>query len=625
MRIPRIVSPSCRRHEWRQGWPCAFPPPLSVFLVALGIRLLYLMESSRNPTFLSLAVDSHTYDQAARCLLAGRPMPEQFFWQGFFYPVFLAAIYLAPGGSIVGAKLAQVVLGAATCALTCQLGQTVFSKRAGIAAGLIAALYGPSIFYDAELLAAGWSVFWALALILFLLRAKDEKRAALSFLLGAMGALAIVTCAPLAPFFLAACLWLIAGVWRRAKAPRLAIRHGLALTAGFILVAAPVGWQCRRVTGRFAILPSFGGINFYIGNNPHRDDTLLIRPGYRWEQLVHTPLRNGIADLWGQNRYFYRETRRYIVSAPFDFLKGLFVKAFQFLNSREIPRNTDIYLFREWSVLLRALVWRIGGFGFPFGVLLPLALLGVAFNWRRIPMPFLLFLIFYPAAIVLVFVASRYRLPVVPPLAVLAVGGMKAVAELIWTRRWRAVAAAAAALIALGVVFSLPSRFRIEDESVFRIEMLRAEGVALAAKGQVGAAESILRDALRMNPDDCETRLQLGTVLGIESKHDEAAAQITEALRLAPDYATAHWALGAVFERMNHGKQAVAQYQEALRCDPNMAGAYLRLGMLLAHEGNRGGAITNLRAALAAARATGDWQSEQQAQRRLSEMGLGTE
>lgn len=65
-------------------------------------------------------------------------------------------MYTFTGPSVLVIKALQALLGSITCVLTAGLGRRVVGPRAGLWAGLMAALYGPLIFYEAaELLAAG--------------------------------------------------------------------------------------------------------------------------------------------------------------------------------------------------------------------------------------------------------------------------------------------------------------------------------------------------------------------------------------------------------------------------------------------------------------------------------------
>ncbi len=157
---------------------------VGIVILALSVRLFYLYESSANPSFTTPTVDSRTYDKLARSVAEGKDMNYEFFWQPFFYPAFLSAIYLASNSSIICAKVIQLLLGCVTCLLTYRLGKRIFDRRTGVIAGVMTALYGPLVFFESELLAAGWAAFWSVVLILLFIKSSSKKSVWLCVILG---------------------------------------------------------------------------------------------------------------------------------------------------------------------------------------------------------------------------------------------------------------------------------------------------------------------------------------------------------------------------------------------------------------------------------------------------------
>ncbi|HEY5658562.1 MAG TPA: glycosyltransferase family 39 protein, partial [Myxococcota bacterium] len=135
-------------------------PAAAVFVVALAIRLLFLAEYSRSPFFELFAVDADVYHRLARGFAEGTwPAERRFFWPPL-YPLFLGAIYKIAGVEVLHARVAQCVLGAATCAMTLLLAWAVFRRRGvALAAGVICALAGPLIVFDGQLLSGSLDVF----------------------------------------------------------------------------------------------------------------------------------------------------------------------------------------------------------------------------------------------------------------------------------------------------------------------------------------------------------------------------------------------------------------------------------------------------------------------------------
>ncbi len=244
---------------------------LAVFAFALIIRLIFLSQISGSPSFHTPIIDADTYHQHARLLAEEGEMSARFFWQGFFYPLFLAGLYKLAGTTICGAKMVQLLLGSA--------------------------------------LAGGGGV----------------------------------------------------------------------ILAGLLVVLIPVSSLSLEYTGDFSPLPRSGALNLYIGNNPDTEETMMIRPGMEWRELTRMPMLEGSETEQQDRMFFSRLFREYVTSHPLDYLAGLGWKGMQFLSSRELPRNIDPYTFREFSGLYSILTWKTGGFGFPFGILLPLAITGLYF------------------------------------------------------------------------------------------------------------------------------------------------------------------------------------------------------------------------------------------------------
>ena len=349
-----------RRWIQRSGTAAA-----AVFVLALVLRLLYLWDGADNPTFLTPVIDSETYDRLARAIVAGDGLTHEFFWQPSFYPAFLSAVYAASGSSILAAKLLQAVLGALTAWLTFRLGEGVFDRRVGLLAGMITALYGPLVFFDGELLATGWAAFWSVSLILLFLRAAQRGGRPIWLALGLCGGLAVITRPTFLPFLVVACGWLF--MHGRPGGRRRFAELGL-LAAGLATVWLPALGLAHEHSGRWSLLPASAGINLYIGNNPNAAHTISIRPGSEWLELTNLPRRHGVTQRRDTGRFFRGRVSDYGRSDPAGLMRGLAVKSGHLLSSRELPRNVDIYVFREWSVVLRSLVWKVGNFGFPFGI-----------------------------------------------------------------------------------------------------------------------------------------------------------------------------------------------------------------------------------------------------------------
>jgi Flp pilus assembly protein TadD len=432
---------------------------------------------------------------------------------------------------------------------------------------------------------------------------------------------------------MAATAWLLV-VWRRnGRAWQGAIGGALLVALGFALLTAPVATWSGNVTGRTSPLPASGGINLYVGNNPDAAETVGLRPGSGWRELTRSPRMAGVEDRKDTSRYFTGQFLDYVRGEPDAFLAGLGSKAFQLASSRELPRNVDLYVHRAWSRLLSGSTWKLAGFGFPFGVLLPLAFVGIALHWRRLPGPLLLFVALYGSAVVLVFVSARYRAPMIPALAVAAAAGAFGLVELARHRRFRQLAAAAALFVTVALVATLPGPFP-QERADYEAEMYyllarnaqsaddldlavrhltraielepthsdahNTIGTIHARRRELPAARRHLELAVRHNPRSVIAIDNLARILAAQGEMEAAASTFDDALAIEPYNAAVLRRSAVVLMRLRRNDEAERRLRDALRSASADPRTYTDLARLLNGENRRDEAVEVLRAGLAA-------------------------
>ena len=400
------------------GWISA-----GIVLLALALRLLHVWQMSAGPLFADPAVDAATYVEHATRLAAGQWLGwgQGPFWQPPLYPYVLALVKLVFADSFFYAvRILQAVMGALSCLLVYGIGRRLFDSGIAAIAAFAAAMYGPLIYFDARLLPTCLATLLGLSGLLSLLCAMERpsKRLFLATgMLWGIAALAVATMLALVPL---AAGWLAYRHWRLADRGRAWIGSFL---LGVVLPIVPVTLY-NDIVGEDVVLISYnGGINFYIGNNAEHERTLAIRPGWEWEELVALPLREGIVRPSEKSGFFYARAFEFIRSSPLQYIGLLAKKTAQFWHGDELERNQEIYYWRKYSSVLAFTLWK-WGLAFPFGLVSPLALVGLFVYIRRqgLTLP-IVFVFGYSFAVIAFFIASRYRLPVVPLLLLFAVYG----------------------------------------------------------------------------------------------------------------------------------------------------------------------------------------------------------
>ncbi|MCP4591402.1 MAG: hypothetical protein GY842_11705 [bacterium] len=572
---------------------------LFIGLLAVVTRLAYLEAADQDPTFYHPTIDASEYDSYARALAEdGNPWPGAYS-RPPLYPQLLSVVYRLCDSPIRIALTLQALLGGASCVLTCLLGMRLFSRRVGLAAGAIVAVYGPMVFFDERLLASSLVVFSYLVVLLLTTRALSKPVWYNWMLVGLATGVSALTRPSIAPFFLLVLLVSSLATMLRTRRWKPGLAAVLCLLVGSVAPIVPVTVRNLRACGEFIPITTLGGVNLFIGNNPDAEQTIAIRPGFGWERLMRRPHAQGTVSAAEKEAYFSGLVAKYARENPVDFVAGLLRKTRLYLSAREIPRNFDIYTHRQFSGVMSALTWRIGGFGFPFGVLLPLAILGIVVGCPACPRRWVLagYVGACVVSVILFFNASRYRLPVVPVLALFAAHGVAWLSVQLAAGRYRRAGVSVAGLLALGVGVNLPVGAPT-DAIDFKAQLYHNLGGRLMIEGRVAEAERAWRTALDHAPDSAEIHAGLSFLLSRQGRAVEALTYARQAVELDRDLVEARTVYASTLQGTGDIAGALDQLCRAVEIEPGYAVPHAALGTLLTAAGKQDEAIHHLRKAV---------------------------
>ncbi len=511
---------------------------LAVVGVAVAVRALYFATASGG-AWDDPVLDADTNLALARQLAAG-PLAEPY-WQPPLHPWLLSAA-LRVSASL---WLPRIVVAALSCAaawLTYSLALRATGRRtpSWVAGGLVA-LNGPLLYYDGDLLPTSLGTFLAVLAVWLAARLRDGLVRA-----GAVGAvigLATLAVGPLALLVLPLALFT-----RLRGADRVA--YAVVAASSLVAVLGPA-LRHNHGTGGGLVVATSGGINLFIGNNPDMNATVAVRPGAGWEHLADEPVRVGrVRGAREYDEYFAAKARAFCVESPVRCALGVLEKARQLAASPEIPRNESLYVARHQSPVLEALVWRVGSVGFPWIVLFPLAAAGLVRAWiepaqglgRRADPGLLRFLslalLALAAGPLVFFVTGRYRVPLVPLVAIFAAVGVDGLLRHATPRQGLAATLA----LALAV---WPLRVPVESVR-YDAELDYLVAGARERRGDLAGAQRSLEAALAARPDYLEAAVNLALLHHRQGHRERAQHWIDVALRHHPNDATALAVLRAI-------------------------------------------------------------------------------
>ena len=366
------------------GAPAVGTPALAaIFATALLVRLVHVWQLGASPFGDLLLGDSAGYDRWARELAAGDWLGAEVFYQAPLYPYLLGVVYAALGSDVTVVRVCQAVLGSASAVLLAAAGGRFFSPRVGIAAGAVLALYAPAIFVDATLQKSVVDVFLLAGLLWLLSRTLDgappaRRWVGIGALLGALcltreNALILVGA-------------LGAWLWMERHDRRDWLRQAALVAGGVAIVLVPVALRNGAVGGEWHLTTSQFGPNFYIGNSAEADGAYRpLRYGRgdaAFERDDATALAEAAVgrDLTpaGVSRYWVRQAFDDIAAAPGRWLRLMVRKGALTFNAVEAVDTESQYAHAEHSLPLAATGWLTH-----FGLLVPLAAVGIAVTWPQ--------------------------------------------------------------------------------------------------------------------------------------------------------------------------------------------------------------------------------------------------
>jgi tetratricopeptide (TPR) repeat protein len=569
-----------------------------VFVVALSLRLLHLWQLRATPYFDTLLGDARAYDQWARRLAAGDWIGTDVFYQAPLYPYVLGVIYAVTGPDPGAARLVQAVLGAASAAMLVVAAGRLVSPRAGLVAGLMLAVYAPAIFLDGLLQKSTLDVFFvstALAVIAMLIARPHGGRTWLPLGLVA-GALALTRENALV-------LVVVLGFWawsKRDGATPTGRRALMTYTLGAALVLAPVVVRNYIVSGELYLTTSQFGPNFYIGNHAGADGSYTSlrfgRGSPEFERADATELAERAAGRTltpGEvSSYWTTRALDFIRADPDAWLALMGRKVALLVNATEAIDTEAQESHAEWSWPLRLL-----GPVTHFGVLVPIALLGVWATWpdrRRLWVLYAMALAFSLSTVAF-YVFARYRYPLVPILIVFAAAALTSVRRLIAERSHREIALMASAVAVIAAICHVPLLSASRSRAITETNL----GTALHEAGRHDDAAARFRRALEIQPDYVPAFNNLGVALRASGRTDDAIRAYRDGLSLRDDYPDLHYNLANALIAINRHDEAAEHLRKATAGSPDSAGAHNNLGLALAEKGKLAEAATEFGLAVA--------------------------
>ena len=358
------------------------------------------------------ATDLHTYMVLAEEVASGK-FSGPFYYQPFYYSVFLVLCRWLSGASVWGVVIIQSLLGAATAMLAGLSAARLGGRLAGIISASLTALCTILVFYTPFHQIATLQTFNLAMMSYFAIRTIQSGKYRHAAIFALFAAIANLTRGNIILIFIPLSIALFAAFYQRFNFKK-ALLAVLLCGSVFLLTEMPfivynsltLGKLCGPSTAADAVLA--------LGNTPEAP------PGGREPGLPAGPMEYPQAyHIWMSDsdvNPVWKKILNYLIEEPAAYLELTFRKLLLFWDAREIPNNVSLVGEGSTSDILKLTI--------PVGILLALGLSGIFLLGKKLrKKPYwalYITVIFYWGAIAAFYNLSRFRAPILPEMAVFA-------------------------------------------------------------------------------------------------------------------------------------------------------------------------------------------------------------
>ena len=541
------------------------PVPVLLWLIlvaAVALRIAYLVVYASMPDWEMLTVDNYYHHNWAVDIANGNILGDTTYFRAPLYVWLLGGAYAVFGASLWTARLLGLLIGVASVAVTYALGARLFSRRAGLLAAALLAVWPTALYFESELLLDPLLLLLMELAVWRMIVWFDSKHPRDAFLVGLFLGLAAIT-RPTVLVLLA----VVAGTLIVRRRGAGSIAHATAMVAlGLIVTIGPVFARNCLVARDPVLIAAQGGINLYIGNNDAADGASATLPeplGFNWQirDIEWIAERAGGRELSpGEvSSYWNDRAIAWIRENPGRFVSLYLAKLYRSISTVEISNNRALGQFFARMPLLQYNPLE-------FGLLFALAIGGVIATVGASPRARIVaaVILIYLLASALFFFNSRFRLPLIPLYIIFAAGGIFALVDCLRPRPARALLLIVA-MVAAGALSFLPL---VPLSAEVSPQSLMASANYAFSQGDYRGALQFSREAARGHPDFPEVNLNIGNALVRLGDLTAARGAYEREAQVHPERAKAWTNLASLALVEGHLDRAIELSQKAITLRP---------------------------------------------------------
>lgn len=555
---------------------------VSIFFIALGLRIAYLVFLQKNYIFYNHPSSDVTYYQNwAVDIIRGKSSLGQVYWGLPLYPYFLAALKTFSLGNDLAVRIIHLAIGSFNCIFLYILARNIFTQNIARLSAILMATNFVLIHYDWLMMPVTPLITLSLIILISFIKYKDSTSIRTWFLLGFLIGITCLGDSKLVIFLFLLGLYLF--TLHQKQYSKVSGNSVIAFLLGVTIILGGVTLRNKIIGGDWIFVTAQGGLSLFIGNNSQAtgifENPDFIRPtheGQDTDQRIIAEKMMGRALTPSEVSGYWRDKAiSFIVHSPVQYFGLLKNKFTNFFTDNETAYDIDLLLQREWKNKLDINSLRI---------MVPLAIMGMLITARSYPRTHISILLVASQLIftLLFFLTHRHRATILP---VLFIFESYAIFWLLDKFKGGGFKILLVAILSMSTFFVLLKPMALKREAIDFLYFSKS-GAILEKKGETEQAKSAYRSALKIYPLDTNVLCNLANTLAAEGNYTEAIDYYKKALSIVPFHTDALYNLAFVYEKIGKHELALSFYKDVVELDPRSYDAHFQIGFIYKNLGD---------------------------------------
>ena len=535
---------------------------ITLCLVGILIRLLYLWEYSSLPDWEQLTVDNNYHHHWALSIVNGNLIGDTTYFRSPFYIFYLAGIYKIFGTSLWAVRLIGIIPGILSIIFTYKIAKSVYNKHVGLAAAAIHTFYPIIYYFESELLLDSLFLLLLQIAVYLFIKWWDTKTNLTIFLSGLFFSLSAIT----RPTALIIIPIIIISFFLITKDKLRFVSVSIIFLVGVSICILPVFIRNIKIANDPVLIASQGGINLYLGNNEAANGISAVMPeplGFNWrikqvtfkaEQEMKRKLKPGEV-----SSYWMGEAIQWIKLNPKQFFTLYLQKLYHNISNREISNNRYLGQFFDKIILLKYNY-------LSFGVLFSLSAISLFLTGMTNKKALFLLAILLSYIIVssLFFFSSRFRLPLLSFYIILSANSL-VILQIQLRQNIKSAVILCSMLIVVGLISFVPIVALPKGSAS---QSIVSKGIYYSAYADYKKALTYFKTAKDIDPNFTETNLNIGAVFMKLGNLDSALYYMNLEKNMHPQQTKPYINLASIYFTQKQYREAIVEIKEALRMIP---------------------------------------------------------